>query len=298
MNLRHMKIFLTVCEVGNMTRAAKILYMAQPSVSQAIIEMEQFYGARLFERLNHRLYLTTAGERLSSYARHILNLSEQARQELSDLSRGGSLRIGTSLTIGAYLLPGLVTVFKTRNPDVDLFLRVDNTGVIEKMVLNDQIDMGLAEGPVNSPQLVEKFFHDDYLVFIVSPQHPLGKKEKLRIQDLEGQPFLVREEGSGTQNIFEQAMREAGVTWKITGVYNNNEAIKQAVGSNLGMAIVSKISISEEVRQGLILPLEVEGISLKRKFTLIYHRQKFFTSAMELFGQSILTQQNVDGFHL
>ncbi len=294
MNFRHLKIFLTVYEVGNMTRAARILYMAQPSVSQAIKEMEQFYGVRLFERLNHRLYLTTAGERLSSYARHILNLSEQARQELVDLSRGGSLRIGTSLTIGAYLLPSLVSTFRIRNPDVDIFLRVDNTSVIEKLTLNDHIDLGLVEGPVDSPQLVEKFFCDDYLVFIVSPQHPLGKKKKLQIQDLEGQAFLVREEGSGTQNIFEQAMREAGVTWKITGVYNNNEAIKQAVGANLGMAIVSKISIAEEVRKGLILPLEVEGISLKRKFTLIYHRQKFFTSAMELFLQSIQAQINND----
>src|SRR5512133_2776400 len=101
MNFRHLRIFLTVCEVGNMTRAAKELYMAQPSVSQAIAELEKYYEVRLFERLNHKLYVTEAGKRLQSYAHHILNLSEQARKELADLNQGGSVRIGASLTVGA-----------------------------------------------------------------------------------------------------------------------------------------------------------------------------------------------------
>src|SRR6266545_3211406 len=134
MDFRHLQIFLTVCDVGNMTRAARDLYMSQPSVSQAISELEKYYGVRLFERLNHRLYLTAAGDRMRAYARHILNLSEQARKELADLSQGGSVRIGASLTIGAYLLPDLVAAFQKQTPRVEIFTRVDNTGLIEQLL--------------------------------------------------------------------------------------------------------------------------------------------------------------------
>jgi LysR family transcriptional regulator, transcriptional activator of the cysJI operon len=283
MNDRHLKIFLTVCEVGNMTRAAKELFMAQPSVSQAVAELEKYYGVRLFERLNHRLYITPAGERLRSYARHILNLSEQARQELADLGQSGAVRIGASLTIGAYLLPGLVSAFHQHVPEVEVFTRVDNTSLIEKLLLEDQLDLGLVEGPVHSPHIVEEAYCDDSLVFIAAPQHPLALKQKLRVQDLAGQAFIMRESGSGTQEIFEHAMHAAEVGWKTSGVYNNNEALKQAVHANLGLAVVSKIAVAEEIQQKKLVTLEIEGLALKRKFNLIYHRQKYFTQAMQLF---------------
>jgi LysR family transcriptional regulator, transcriptional activator of the cysJI operon len=292
MNFRHLKIFITVCEVGNMTRAAKGLYMTQPSVSQAITDLEKYYGVRLFERLNHRLFLTAAGDRLLSYARHILNLSEQAQKELADLSQGGSVRIGASLTIGAYLLPGIVSFFRTRFPEIEVFTRVDNTSVIEGLLLEDQLDLGLVEGPVYSPHILEECFSDDYLVFIASPQHPLSQQSRWQVKDLANQIFIVREAGSGTQDIFEHAMMDAGVSWKVAGVYNNIEAIKQAVIANLGLAMVSKISVSEEVQQGKIISLEVDGVLLKRKFNLIFHRQKYFSQAMQLFwdtSQSFLT---------
>ncbi len=286
MNFRHLKIFLTVCETGHMTRAAKELYMTQPSVSQVIAELEKYYDVRLFERLNHRLYLTEAGERLRSYARHILNLSEQAQKELAGLGQGGFIRIGASLTIGAYLLPNLIANYHQKFPEVELFTQVDNTAVIEKQILADQLDLGLVEGPVSSPHIVEEYYCDDDLVVIASPQHSLIKHSIISVQELSGQAFIVREAGSGTQAIFENAMQAAQVSWKVAGIYNNNEAIKQAVSANLGLAVVSKIAITEEVSQGKLISLDVQGMALKRRFNRIYHRQKFFTRAMQLFMET------------
>ena len=103
------------------------------------------------------------------------------------------------------------------------------------------------------------------------------------MQELSGQAFIVREAGSGSQAIFEHAMQAAQVNWKVAGIYNNNEAVKQAVSANLGLAVVSKIAITEEVRLGKLVSLDVQGLSLKRRFNLIYHQQKFFTKAMQLF---------------
>ncbi len=292
MNFRHLKIFLTVCETGSMTRAGKELYIAQPSISQAIAELEKYYEVRLFERLNHRLYLTAAGDRLRSYARHILNLSDQARKEMADLGQGGAIRIGASLTIGSYLLPELVVAFRQQSPEVEVFTQVDNTTLIEKLILEDQLDLGLVEGPITSPHMIEKPYREDDLVVIASPQHPLTQKKIVTVLDLNDQGFIVREAGSGTQAIFEHAMQAAQVSWKVVGVYNNIEAIKQAVIANLGLAVVPKISIAEEEEQKKLLTLDVQELGLKRKFNLIYHRQKFFTRAMHMFWDSCIATRD------
>ncbi len=286
MTFRHLRIFLSVCDHKNMTRAARALYLSQPSVSQAIAELEAYYGVRLFERLNRRLYLTSAGERLQSYARHILNLEEQAKKELSEHGEAGTLRIGASLTIGTYLLPGLISAFHERQPQVELFTLVDNTNVIERLILEDRIDLGLVEGPVSSPDVVERAIRDDDLVVICAPTHPLSRKRRVAVSDLAAFMFIVREPGSGTRAIFENAMQEAGVAWKLAGVYNNIDAIKHAVRENLGLAVVPRISITDEIRTRAVVPLKVQGLKLVRKFNFIYHRQKFFTKAMRVLMDS------------
>ena len=291
MNFRHLTIFLTVCETGNMTKAAHKLFLAQPTVSQAISELEAYYEVRLFERLNHRLYLTDAGERLHTYAQHILNTSEQAKKELADISQGGIIRIGASLTVGAYLLPDQVNQFRKRHPEIEVFTQVDNTGFIEQQILEDRLDLGLVEGPTASPYLIEKPFQEDRLVMIASPLHPLAKLSGMSIDDLSGQAFIAREAGSGTQTIFEHAMESAQVSWKAVGIYNNNEAIKQAVMANLGLSVVSQIAVREEIRLGQLVALDIQGQVLRRKFNLIHHRQKFFSHAMRMFINASMPNQ-------
>jgi LysR family transcriptional regulator, transcriptional activator of the cysJI operon len=283
MDTRHLKIFITVCDCRNMTRAAGLLFMTQPSVSQAIAELEKDYGVRLFERLNHKLYLTAAGERLKSYASHILNLSDQVKKELSDLAMSGSIRIGASLTTGAHLLPGIITAYRQQMPQVDIFTQVDNTSLIEKLILEDQLDIGLVEGFIYSPHIAEETLCNDSLVIICGPGHPFWEKGSVSIAELAGSAFIIREPGSGTRDEFEKDMSEAGADWKIAGVYNNTEAIKHAVRGNLGLAVVPKISVEEEVARGVVRQIEVQGLKLKRKFNLVYHRQKFFTHAIETF---------------
>lgn len=324
MNLRRLKIFLAVCECMNMTQAAEVLYMTQPSISQAIAELERELDIRLFERLNHRLYLTEAGGRLQSYARHILNLVEQAHQELSELSQGGRLRVGASLTIGTHLLPQMAACFRELHPEVELVTLVDNTSVIETLILEDRLDLGLVEGRLNSADILENFIQNDDLIIIAAPDHPLiqrlpgiyqDKLPEVRLKaglrplllpnldvgaqsptdlirqyqacDLANERFIVRENGSGTRELFESAMRDADIPWKIAGVYNNIEAIKQAVRLNLGLGVVPEISVEQELRSGVIIPIRTTDLKLTRKFNLIYHRQKYFTKAMQAFSEKM-----------
>ena len=152
--------------------------------------------------------------------------------------------------------------------------------------MEDRIDLGLVEGPVSSTDIVTRNIQDDRLVVICAPGHPLSQQKKISATDLSDGKFIIRESGSGTRAIFETAMRDAGIPWKIAGIYNNTESIKHAVRSNLGLAVVSWISIEEEIKLGQVIPLEIQDLKLMRKFNLIYHRQKFFTKAMQVLVDS------------
>lgn len=283
MNIRLFRIFLTVCETGSMTQAAHLLYMTQPSVSQAISDLEREYSTHLFERLNHHLFLTEAGAHLRSYANHIVNLTDQAKAELIELGSAGSLRVGASQTVGAYLMPAILHQFKTDQPQVELFSLVDNTRVIENQILEDQIDLGVVEGNISSRFITEQKLCTDELVIVCGTDHPLFKKAEPLIADLAGESFLIREAGSGTRDLFELRMREFGLVWKIGGVYSNTESIKQAVCKSLGLAALPKISISEEELKGMVRGIQIKGLELQRNFNLIFHKQKYFTPAMRKF---------------
>lgn len=283
MNIRQLTVFLTVCEHMNMTHAAEELYMTQPSVSQMIAELEQYYNTRLFERLNRRLYLTEAGKRLQSYARHIINLEADAKKELTDLNGGGVLRVGASQTVGAYLLPEIIAQFKNRFPEIEVFSRVENTRVIEQFLLEDMLDIGMLEGQIHSPDMVEEPFLDDDLSVVSAPGHPLIKVPHITARDLSPYGFIIREEGSGTREIFASQMHTAGIQWKEAGIYNTTDAIKTAVQNNLGLGILPIITIQQEIMDGTIQLLHVTDLNLRRKFNLVFHRQKYFSNAMKLF---------------
>ena len=145
MTLRHFNIFVAVCDKMNMTKAAEGLFISQSAVSQAISELEAHYGVRLFERLSRKLYITLAGEKLLSYARYIIKLNMELESDMKTLSEKGSIRIGASVTIGAYILPKLISKFEKVNSGTDIKVYEENTEKVEKMLLQDKIDMALVE---------------------------------------------------------------------------------------------------------------------------------------------------------
>ena len=150
MTLRHLRIFLTVCEAGSMTGAANRLFTAQPSVSLAIREMEEYYGVKLFDRISKKLFLTEAGHQVLEYARHIIALFDEMEQEVRNPDMSGTLRVGTSITVGTFLLPGYVKELTRLYPELRVEARIENSNNIEKCVLSNEIDLGVIEGIAHS----------------------------------------------------------------------------------------------------------------------------------------------------
>lgn len=285
MTIRHLKIFLEVVDSGSMTQAGKNLYITQPSVSQAIKEIEDHYNIKLFDRLARKLYITDIGEEFLAYARHIISLYEDMEQQMGHSRRTSKLRIGGSLTIGTYLLSELSRDFMLQNQDIQIKAVIDNTRVLEEMVIKSQLDFALVEGPIHSEDLVARAFMEDELILISSPDHPLAGTRSIKLEDLAGEELVVRESGSGTRELFENTMLARGYATNIKWICNNPEAIKNAVKANIGMSVISKMAVEKEIKKGLLSTVPMEGLELKRKFNIIYHKNKYITGAMEEFLQ-------------
>ena len=283
MTLRHLKMFIAVADAGSITSAAKLLYVAQPTVSQAILELERHYSVKLFDRLSKKLYLTEHGKRLLSYARHVTALVTEMEQVSQEPGQSGLLKIGASLTIGACLLPDLMKQFISENPTMQVQAVVKNTQEIEALIMANTIDFAVVEGLIHSPNLITDTFAEDTLVLACGRSHPLYNAGKLSLDELSRHGFIVREQGSGTRELFENTMAAREVKWRLTWDCNGSDVLKSAAINGLGIAVISQRLIEHELITGELTPLFCDELSLKRSFCITYHKNKYLTSAMKNF---------------
>jgi DNA-binding transcriptional LysR family regulator len=283
MTVRHLKIFVAVCEEGSVTKAGQRLFMAQPTVSFAVAELEKHYGVKLFDRISKRLYLTDAGHKLLAYARHIVSIFDEMEAGIRGGDNNGILRIGASITIGNCLLPSLLIAFAARKPGVDVKIQVDNSEKIERSVLDNRIDFGLIEGVSHSSQIVSEAFRDDELVLLFAPGHRWEAQAAVKPDELKNEPFLMRERGSGGREIVESAMFLHDIKIEPAWESISTQAIVRAVTNGLGVTVLPLLLVANHLARGALLTRPIEGISLKRKFTVIRHKNKYITSAMKEF---------------
>lgn len=283
MTLRHLKIFITVADCGSMTNASEKLYIAQPTVSQAISELESYYGVKLFDRLSRRLYITETGKQFLSYARHIITLLDEMDQMMKNPDKCGVLKIGASLTIGACLLPALVKEFSQMYPSLKLQAVVKNTKDIEGLIVKNLIDFAIVEGIVHNTDMISSEFMDDELVLVCGKSHSLYGEKEISLKSLNKLEFIVREPGSGTRELFENIMAANDIEWQLLWECNGSDGIKSAAVSGAGVAVISKLLVESEVTAKDLHIIKVKGIEFKRKFNIIYHRNKYLTDSMKDF---------------
>ena len=293
MTLRHLSVFLCVCDEGNMTAAAEKLHIAQPSVSQTIAELEKHYDVKLFERLGRKLFITLAGQKLLTYARHIVNLNKEAETVMREVNHNGLIRLGASVTVGSCILSDIIEQFIKENPDVKIVSSVNNTKIIEGMLLQDQLDIGLVEGRVHSPGIVCEAFMKDELVLVSAVSHPLARKGSVAPSELDNMEFIIREEGSGTRELFESVMESKGIHWQVYGVYNNAETIKKAVAAGHAISVMSKMIVQKEIKKHELTIIDIDGVRFKRQFSIVYHKNKFISPVLQKIMQLCRTYKSL-----
>lgn len=280
MTIRHLKIFITVAETGKMSLAAKKLYLAQPTISQAIRELEEHYDTRLFDRLSKRLYITEEGRHLLKLARNTVRSFDELELRMQSVTKVEHFRLGTTVTVGSCLLPSLTEDFRKLRPQVDLFSFIRNTQTIEEKLLKSELDAGVVEGVIKSPDLISLPMLDDFLVLACSAEHPFASLNTFTPSDLEGLDFVMREKGSGTRALFEDYLHANHIQIRCRVEAPFPEAMKNAILYNHCMAVISVRLIEEEVQKGTIHILRNPSHAWNRTFNLVYHKDKLFSESM------------------
>lgn len=283
MTLRHLRIFVKVCETGSVTLAGEELFLAQPSVSLAISELESYYGTKFFDRIARRLQITESGKYFLQYASHITSLFDEMEKGLKNIDSTGTIRIGSSVTIGNYLLPGYIKEFRKIYPDIRIEAVVDNSDRIEEHVLKNRLDFALIEGAVHSEYIASRKFMDDDLVVICGTSHSLSGKDSLSPLELSSEDLVLRERGSAGRETLEGIFSSLGLEVKPSFESISTQAIVKAVEAGIGVSFLPYLLVKEAIDEGKVRMLRLKGASFERCFSVIHHRNKFITPGMKAF---------------
>ena len=285
MTIRKFEIFYEVAKELNMTKAAKKLYISQSAISQAILEMENILGIKLFNRIGKKLHLTNEGKLFLNYVRRILNIYNESVQVVKDINKleKGVLKIGASTTIGIYVMPKIIKNFLKIHKNIDISIKIENTQNISEMILENKIDLAFVEGPVHFEEIIVENFWEDELVFIAPSLKKWNNIRYIGPSQLEGEKIIMRESGSGTREIFDNAMVRSNIKYNIAFELGNTEAIKKAVESGMGISCLSKRTIKDEIRYGKLLSFRLKALRIKRYFKLIYHKDKYKSKLFQNF---------------
>lgn len=286
--LPYLETFAQAAEQASFTAAARHLGLTQAAVSQRIQALEAEVGVALFRREGGRVHLTEAGRRLHDYARRILTLHDEARAALG--GRQGparsELHLAASSVPGEHLLPELLSALRKKHPQIDVRAAVADSDTVLRQVITGQVQLGLVGKKGDSPHLEYRSFGCDTLVLVVPPEHSWGRRRRVSLRDLAGQPLLVREVGSGSRWCLEQALARAGTSLAEMTValeLGSNEAIREAVARGLGVAVLSRHVVRREVEAGRLAALQVTGLALTRPIFAVWDRRRPLPIAARLF---------------
>lgn len=279
MTTRHLKIFTQVYLTGSMTAAAKNLYMTQPSVSQAIRELETHYDTRLFERLYRRLYPTPAGQQLFQYAGKVLDMFDEMENSLRGNTQPQTLELGLFFTAGMLAQPWLAE-FRKLHPATEIHVQVWKGSELKRLLRCAKLDLAVMEESPGDEDLVQEIFAEDRLVAVTAADDPLLKEESIDVSLLARQPLLLREQGAGVRDQFEAQMRALGHALHPHWESASSLVLLDAAKNREGIAILPYELARTALSRGEVAELHVTGIDFRRRMALTWHRDKYITSAM------------------
>ncbi|MBR5430470.1 MAG: LysR family transcriptional regulator [Firmicutes bacterium] len=291
MKLRQLQIFTAAYREKSISGAARQLGISQPQVSVAIKALEQEYGLQLTRPEGRSVAFTEAGRELYRYAQPIVAMCEEMDAELKGLSGSGRLRVGSSISIGTCMLPSLVRKYSDQFPRVKVEVTVNSAELIEQAVLDRQLDFALIEGPVHDQRLAMEPYLDDELVLICGREHPLSREPVLTPEILQEQPLLLRERNSATRAMAEAALTAYGLAVTPAWESTSGTALVNAAAAGLGLAILPLRFAQPYIEQGLIVPLQLDGVEFHRTYNIIYRQDKYLSPAALDFLRLVDTEE-------
>ena len=286
---RRLRVFHAVAKHLSFTKAADALFMTQPSVTAQIKQLEEHFGVRLFDRTLGRIALTAAGVVALDYAERILALSAELDARMRDMSgkEAGPLLVGASTTIAEYLLPRILGEFKAVHRAVVPRLFVGNSEAVQERVAERSLDLGFIEGDSHMASLVTDVCCEDELQVVCAPSHPLARSATVPATVLAEHAYVSREAGSGTREVISHYLQKCGLPSESLDVVmeaSSPEALKGFVATGIGFAIMSRATVSSELRIGSLVCLPLAP-PLLRNLSVVYPKERMHSKLVSAFLQ-------------
>lgn len=281
---RQLSLFEAVARHRSYTRAAEELHLTQPAVSIQVKQLEDTIGLPLFEQIGKRIYLTEAGEDLRVVCREILDAIGRFEMSIAERKglRRGRLQLAATTT-AKYFVPRLLGPFCERYPGVDVALKVTNQERLLERLHENLDDLYIIGRPPQGISVVAEPFLENRLVLLAYPDHPLVGQCNILPERVAEEPFLMREQGSGTRAATEWFFRELGLAPRIRMELGSNEAIKQGVMGKLGLAVLSQNTVTLECETRRLESLDVNGFPLIRQWHIVHRSDKTLSIVAQAF---------------
>ncbi len=288
MDLRRLEVFCKVVELRSFTKGAEAVLLSQPTVSEHIRLLEDALGEKLLDRLGREALPTPAGQILYRYARRMLRLREEALQAIATHkgSLSGRLVLGASTIPGTYVLPKIIGSFKARTPHIQLILRILSTGEIAEAVLRGDLEIGLVGSEWKDRRLETEEIFSDELVLTVYPEHPWSRRGEVPKEELYGEPFILRQRDSGTRMVMSQILESHGFDFSklhVVAEMATTQAIHQSIKARIGISILSRQAVEEDLERGSLVAVSLRGIRFHRPFYLIQRKNRQVSPLCEAF---------------
>ena len=271
--LRQLEIFLKVVELNYLTVVAKELGLSQSAISMSLKELENILGRKLFDRINKKLILNEVGRNFHKTILPIYKKLEDVESEFKNREDIGSVRVGASTTIIDYLMPSIVCDYMSQYPNVKIDLKEGNTKEIVELVKDGKIDIGFIEGNTEDSEIIKESIGKDELVIVTANEEL--KDKRFNLKDIADYRWVLREEGSGTREVFLNYIKDKDVKLNIFLELGHTESIKSLLLSKKPITCISQLAVANEVENGSLFKVDVKGFKCTRDFYAIYHKDKY-----------------------
>ncbi|PKF86361.1 LysR family transcriptional regulator [Bacillus sp. BA3] len=284
-----LKVFVTVIEQKNFSRAGDILNLSQPGVSLHIRNLENELGTKLIYRSPKQVQITEPGKILYRHAKQMLNHYETAKREINEFNNvvSGTMKIGASFTIGEYYLPKVLAEFAAQYPMVDIQIIISNSNDVIQGIRSNKLDIGLIEGETNYKDIDVRPFMNDEMIVVVPPDHPLSQMDLIEGNMLQNQTWVLREQGSGTRTYSDKLLSSLELNIKKTFIFTSIQGVKEAVMAGLGIALLSRLTVQKELNSNELKTFHLKNEPIIRPFSIVKKLDFEASKAMELFLRKV-----------
>lgn len=293
MDIHQLKVFVSVFKNKSFSKASEELHLTQPTISNHIKSLEDELDCKLFDRLGRSIMSTKEADVLYSHSMELIEKANTIKEAIGEIKKDitGKLIIGASTIPGVYLLPRIMSEFEKRYPSITFQILIsDSRGIIDSISKHELL-LGIVGAKLGNEQINYMPFVEDKLIAVSSPS--LIKNGKLALKELIKFPMVLREEGSGTRRETEKFLEGKGVSLdsiKIAGIFGSTDAVKQAVKAGLGVSILSKFSVIDELDHGILKEIKLTDIEMKRRFYIVTHKKRTLPRLYDTFLEHIITE--------